>query len=142
MTAYAVFSGYDMDILKVSALTLVSLVALLILKQSRPEWAVMIRLGMTVMVVGFLLGMVSTLLDFAKTLGGNTALLPDGMWSLLMKALGVTLVTEVLASVCRDCGEGSMAQWVETAGKLEILILSLPLITQVLTTVKNLLQVV
>ena len=129
-----------MILLKVSAVAMVGLLALLILKQFRPEWGSMIRLGMTVVMLCFLLSMVTTVLDFAHGFGGDT-LLPTGMWQTLMKALGVTLITEVSASICRDCGEAGVAQWVETAGRLEILVLSLPLIADILATAKDLLSV-
>ncbi len=127
--------------MKISAVTLVGLVALLVLKQIRPEWATLLRMGLTVMLVGMLLSMVATVVDFATQLGEESALLAGGMWQLLLKALGITVITEVAAGICRDVGESGMAAWVETAGRLEILILSLPLITEILTMVKELLAV-
>ncbi len=130
-----------MDMMKVSAVSMIGLVALLVLKQFRPEWSVLIRLGMLGVMFGFLLSMVTTILGFASDMSGEETLLPDGMWQLLLKALGVTIVTEVAASICRDSGEAGMAQWVETAGKLEILVLALPLISEVLSMVKSLLSV-
>jgi len=130
-----------MDMMKVSAVSMIGLVALLVLKQFRPEWGILIRLGMLGVMFGFLLSMVTTILGFANDMSGEEALLPDGMWQLLLKALGVTIVTEVAASICRDSGEAGMAQWVETAGKLEILVLALPLISEVLSMVKSLLSV-
>ena len=130
-----------MDIMKVSAVSMIGLVALLVLKQFRPEWSALIRLGILVVVFGFLLSMITTILNFANDIGGEDSLLPNGMWQLLLKALGITLVTEVAAGICKDSGEASMAQWVETAGKLEILVLSLPMIAEILTMIKTLLRI-
>ena len=119
---------------------MVGLVSLLVLKHFRPEWATLLRLGMTVLLLGFLLALIIEVMDFAQSLGEET-LLPSGMWQILCKALGIALMTEVAAGVCRDCGEGSMAQWVEAFGRLEILVLSFPLVTEILTTAKNLLSI-
>ena len=139
MTASAVSSGCDVDILRISAIALVGLVAMLVLKQIRPEWATVLRLGVTVILVGLLLSMVATVVDFAAQLGEDESLLPQGMWQILTKALGITVITEVAAGLCRDVGETGVATWVEMAGRLEILILSLPLVTEILTVAKGLL---
>ena len=48
-------------------------------------------------------------------------------------------MTEIAASICRDSGEGGLAGWVEMAGRVEILLLSFPLIRTVLSTVSDLL---
>lgn len=141
MTAFAASLGCEVDILKVSAVALVGLVALLVLRQIRPEWATLLRLGVTVILVGMLLAMVATVVDFATQIGGESELLSGGMWQMLLKVLGITVITEVAAGICRDVGESGIASWVETAGRLEILILSLPLITEILTMVKELLAV-
>lgn len=141
LTASEVSSGCDVDIVKVSAIALVGLVSLLVLKQFRPEWATVIRLGTTAVLVGFLLSMVTTVVDFAGEIGSESALLPAGMWQILLKSLGVTLITEVAAGICRDSGEAGVAMWVEMAGKLEIIILSLPLVTEILLTVRELLSI-
>jgi stage III sporulation protein AD len=60
-------------------------------------------------------------------------------WPILLKALGVAFLTETAASVCRDSGETGLATWVEIAGKLEILLLSFPLIRTVMDTVTDML---
>lgn len=129
-----------MDVLKVSAVALIGLVSLLVLKQLRPEWATVIRIGVTVVLAGLLLSMVSTVVDFMGELGGDKGM-PAEMWQIILKALGVTLITDVAAGICRDSGEGGVAAWVETAGKLEIILLALPLITEILVVVRGLLGV-
>ncbi len=141
MTAFAASLGCRVDILRISAVALVGLVALLVLRQLRPEWASLLRLGLTVILVGLLLSAVDTVVDFASDLGGEVSLLPEGMWQALLKALGISVITEVAAGMCRDVGETGVATWVEAAGKLEILVLSLPLISEILTVARELLSV-
>ena len=58
----------------------------------------------------------------------------------VLRATGIALIAELTASLCRDLGEGSVADVVLLFGKLEILVLCLPLIDDVLEIAKELLK--
>ena len=118
---------------------MIGLVALLILRQYKPEWAVLIRMAVTVVSMGIILSIAGTVISYVTDLSMGTGALNGDNWSLLLKALGVAFLTETAASICRDSGETSLAGWVETAGKLEILLLAFPLIRTVMDTVADLL---
>jgi stage III sporulation protein AD len=124
---------------RIGGLALVGVAVLLLLKPYKPEWAVFIRLAVTVLAVGLILVPAGTVIAYVRELSQGAGA-PDGeTWSILLKALGIAFLTETAASVCRDSGEGGMAGWVELAGKLEILLLSFPLIRTVMETVTALL---
>ena len=57
----------------------------------------------------------------------NRANLSDEFSGVLFKALGICIVTQLAGDVCRDAGESAIASKVEMAGKLAVLISSLPL---------------
>lgn len=124
---------------RIGGLALIGLVALLILRQYKPEWAVLIRMAVTVVSMGIILSIAGTVISYVTDLSMGTGALNGDNWSLLLKALGVAFLTETAASICRDSGETSLAGWVETAGKLEILLLAFPLIRTVMDTVADLL---
>lgn len=124
---------------RIGGLALVGLVALLVLRQYKPEWAVFIRMAVTVVSMGIILTMAGTVIAYVTELTEGTGALDGATWSMLLRALGIAFLTETAASICRDSGEASLAGWVETAGKLEILLLSFPLIRTVLDTVAALL---
>lgn len=75
-------------------------------------------------------------MNFADIFRGSTA----GYLAVMLKGLGVALLTHVCSSICRDCGKGSLADGVELAGKLEILLLCFPLIIEIITTATTLLE--
>ena len=124
---------------QIGGIALVGLVALLMLRQYKPEWTAFVRIAVTVVAVGMLMTLAGTVLSFVTELTEGTAPLDGETWSILLKALGIAFITETAASICRDSGEGTLAGWVEMAGKLEILLLSFPLIRTVMDTVKMLL---
>ena len=124
---------------KIGGIALTGLSALLILRAYKPEWAPFLRMAVTVVALGLTVALASTVLTYITDLASATGALEGEDWSLLLKALGVAFLTETAASVCRDSGEAGLATWVETAGKLEILLLSFPLIRTVMDTVADLL---
>ena len=116
-----------------------SAVALLFFKQYKPEWGIPLRLILGVALGGMILSAAKELLAFAELLAGNCDTVTGGMWQLILKALGISFVTEITSGVCRDSGEGTLASWVDMAGKMALLLLSLPLIREILTVARLLL---
>ena len=60
--------------------------------------------------------------------------------TIALKCLGIALTSEIVATLCRESGEGGMAQMVELAGKALILLLFLPTVEMLLETVGGLLS--
>ena len=117
---------------------LLAAVATLLIKQMRADLAVTVRLagsvvllGAAVAVSGPVYSYLSGLIDYAVS---------EQHAGVLVKALGVGLLTHLGAEICRDCGESSIASGVELAGKCEILLLSLPLISSILDSAAEILN--
>lgn len=58
---------------------------------------------------------------------------------ILLKVMGIAYIAEFGAQICRDAGEGTIAGKIEFAGKIFIVILAVPLISQVLESIGQLL---
>ncbi len=129
-----------MESARIGGIALVGLVALLLLKEAKPTWAPFVRIAVAVAAFGLLLSMASAVWETVEELSAVGGSVLDGeAGSILVRALGIAFLTEVTASICRDSGEGGLAGFVEMAGKLELLLLSFPLIRLVLDTVASLL---
>ena len=118
---------------------MVGVTALLILRAYKPEWAPLLRVAVMVVALGLTLSLVATVLEYVTELATAAGGLNGEEWQILLKAMGVAFLTETAASVCRDSGETGLSTWVETAGRLEILLLSFPLIRTVMDTVTDML---
>ena len=57
----------------------------------------------------------------------------------MLKALGIGYITVITESICRDAGENGLAQFVELGGRIQLLLLSLPLIGSLLAIAAKLL---
>ena len=59
---------------------------------------------------------------------------------LMMKVLGIVLITQFTADLCRDCGEHSLASQTETAAKIIVVSMILPLFETVIKIVAGFLE--
>ncbi len=127
-----------LTVARLCILCLTALCALSVLRPYKPEWAPFLRLSASVVLLGAVLSLAAGVLSDMTTLLEDA--LPADTQSVLLRALGLAFATELCAGICRDSGETTLATWVETAGRLEILVLALPLIRTVADTVAGVLN--
>lgn len=60
-------------------------------------------------------------------------------FAVLMKALGISCLTYITSEICRTAGEELLSNMAQIAGKFEILILCVPLASELINTAKELL---
>ena len=127
-----------MGILQLSGLALLAAMLILILRELRPAFVPPVRLGASVLLVGAALLLYAPVLARVQVLFGETG--AGEYTDVILRALGIALICELTALFCRDLGENTLAEGVQLFGKLEILVLSLPLVDKVLEMAKELLQ--
>ncbi|MCI9449037.1 MAG: hypothetical protein HFE30_02135 [Clostridiales bacterium] len=119
------------ELIKICAAALIALIAAVILKAAKMPNAEIIAL--------VFIGIVSTRLIFnleqtvalIKNMSEETAVLP--YLEILFKALGIALITDFTSDLCKNAGEGMIAEYVGLAGRSEIMLLSLPLIRELMS---------
>ena len=115
------------------------LVALLcqMLRRYLPEYAMLVTLGAGKLI---LLLNYSVILPIFRQVEHLFALthLPESYAAILLKTLGICLITQFASDACRDVGETSLAGKIEFAAKVSMLLLALPLFSTVLTVVSSL----
>ena len=62
----------------------------------------------------------------------------DEYLTILFKALGICYITQFASDICKDCGENTLAVQTELAGKIALMILSLPLFSSLAEIISNL----
>ena len=78
-----------------------------------------------VILKGFIqLAKVLDMLEELAAAGG----LPEGLFTPLVKTLGIALVSRLGGEICRDAGQGAMAAVLDTAGAFGAVLVSLPLV--------------
>lgn len=62
------------------------------------------------------------------------------MLGILLKAVGIGLVSEIAGLVCTDAGNGSLGKALQMLGSAVILYLSLPIFTAILELIREILR--
>jgi len=127
-----------MNTLTVCAFSLIALCVVVLIKQIRQELVPLTVAVVGVVFFGYLLLSLSPVITFISDTAKQSGM--GGYFSVLVKALAIALSCQVCAEICRDCGESSLASKVELAGKIGIIILSLPILQQLLGMAKEMLQ--
>ena len=116
--------------LKYCGAALCALAAILVLRSQKSEFSGFVSLGASVVLLGAACTVFFPVMEFvAKTVEGTGF---SKYLEVLTKALGITLLAQLCSQVCRDAGESSLAAKLELLGKAEILLLCLPLISELI----------
>ena len=124
---------------KLAAAAAAAALAALIVRQVKPELALFVQLGGVLAVALLLMGVLQELLaavqgmlQFAPGGGaGEAAFGGNSPYTMLVKALGICITTQLAADICRDSGSVALANTVELGGRLLVLGLTLPLLKSI-----------
>ena len=124
----------------VCAFAIICVICIIISKSFKGELHFAIKIAGCVLIASAAVIMISPLLKYINELASQTLI--SELFSLLLKALGITLLCKICSDICRDCGENGIASGVETVGKIEILILCVPLIEKILGSAFEILELI
>ena len=128
-----------MDIVLISLLAIVTVLLILSIKELKPDFAVLISTVFGLIIILYLVDPISETLsafsDIAQRSGIKSEIL-----SSLAKVVGISFIAEFAASICNDAGQTSIASKVESAGRIIILALALPIITDMLDSIFSILS--
>ena len=119
-----------MDIVKIAFLGIITALLYTLVRNIKPEMAPLVILGGC----GVLLAAVSgKLVEITGEVGNMTELagLDSENVKILLKALGICVVTQLAADICYDNSCSSVAAAVELSGRVGALILALPMLKTV-----------
>ena len=123
--------------LKICGGALLLAVAILLVRSARGE-VLPLQWTATLLLFGATLTMLSPVIFWVGELcqaGGVSE-----MGSLLIRGLGVAVLTQLCSDLCRQGGEGMLASGVEMAGRAELLLLCLPQLKQLVAVAVQLLD--
>jgi stage III sporulation protein AD len=127
-----------MESWQICGVALLCALVAVVIKQMRTEFEMPVRLAGSIVLLGITIAIGIPLFSYLNEMITSSAL--SEYAGILIKALGIAVLTHITAEVCRDCGDASAASYVELAGKFEILLLSLPLVSSILGTAAEILN--
>lgn len=122
-------------LLRSVGIAVIALIALAVLKNLSDGLSSLVRVGAVLLLFGIVIfelaDTVGALKDIFSSVGTLEPAVAE-MIGVMLKALGIALISRLCADVCRECGENGIAQGVEMVAGVLILSLSLPIITEIL----------
>lgn len=119
-----------MNVTAVLAMLITAAFLAVLLKQHQPALALGIGLLAGIMALASLLITVLPLLQRVQALAESAAV-PTAYIQVLLKGLGVCLLTQLATDTCRDAGETALANKAELVGKVLLLAVGLPLFEEI-----------
>ena len=128
-----------MEITALIVLCIITALLALSLRGQRPEFAMLLSLGCGVFVLLNLLGQMKGILSgLERVMAGLSG--QSDLTGIILKALGICIVAELGSQCCRDAGEAAIAAKVELAAKTALVLMWMPVFTQLLETAGELLR--
>ena len=119
------------ELIKAVAIIIIAAVLITVLRTRLGESSFLLTLAVIIVVLiavfGNLMGGIASLRELFFQSGNNSVYFVTAL-----KALGISYISTFAGDLCRDFGLLSLAQTAETAGKITIFALTLPLVTAVL----------
>ncbi len=123
-----------MDIIKIVGIAFVTLIIVIILRQYKPEFAVYASILGGAIIILLSLGKLEGIVNLLENIASKTSINGEFL-GILIKITGIAFLTEFATSVCKDSGETAIANKVDLGGKIIIIAISIPIVSQLLETV-------
>ena len=130
-----------MEIIKIIGIAFITAITAVLLRSTKPELSFAVTVTGIIIVLLFLMdALQGTLAAFGKI--AEMTGVENGLLKILLKIIGVGYITEFGAGILTDFGSSAIADKVILAGKLTIVMLSLPIIESLFVLVRGFLQLV
>lgn len=126
-----------MNIITISSVAIVSAISAVAIKKHNSETALMLSIACGVILLMSVISYAGTIMQTVNNIVAASDMDIEYI-KILLKVIGICIVTELAVSVCKESGQQTIATNVALAGKILIMVTSLPLYSEILNTVVSL----
>ncbi len=126
-----------MNIITIAAVAIVSAISAVAIKKHNGEISLMLSIACGVILLTAVISFAATILQTVNKIAAASDMNIEYI-KILLKV--ICIVTELAVSVCKESGQQAIATNVTLAGKILIMVTSLPLYTEILNTVVSLVE--
>lgn len=128
-----------MSVFKIVLMGLAAVLLAMQVKQTKPEYGIYISIAVGVFVMAYVASQLTIITEGLQKIAAFISVDMQYL-TILFKVIGIAYLCEFASNICKDSGYQSVAGHVELAGKLTILVMSMPIIMSLLDTVQGFLQ--
>lgn len=100
---------------------------IMIIRELRKEYTIAVILSMCVLCFLFILPKIGESVQFVREL---SMYMDKSHTDVILRVLGITYLTETSSEICKSAGESAVGGYIELAGRVEIMLLCLPLLRE------------
>ncbi len=126
-----------MNVLRICGIGILCLSALMCFKNLRESYPSLLRAVVGILFFGIGISMFTPIIVFLNETAQNGGFYEYG--EVIIKALFIVFLVKITSDTATECGETGLARSVENVGRIELLLLSLPLIEKILQAAKEML---
>lgn len=120
--------------MKSAVAAVIAAVLALVIKKSNPELSLMLGVLAALMAVYYGYRAITPVVDMVGELSRYAAL-SASFYTPVLKCLGIGIVTQIGANICKDAGQAAAAAGVELCGTAAAVLCTLPLIRSLLSMI-------
>ena len=125
------------EVFKIVAFAIISVVLILLLKEQKPEISLMLTVAASIFIMFFAINKMSAIFELLDILVSKSGINNEFFW-IILKFTVIGYIVEFGKNICIDAGQSSIATKLEMAGKVIIVVLSLPIISSLVNILTGL----
>lgn len=127
-----------MDVIKIIGIGIISLILIIITRQYKPEFAIYISLIAGILILTLIIDKLTNIVQLLQSISSKASI-NNNFLGILLKITGIAFLTEFAVSICKDSGESAIASKIEIGSKIIIISISIPIISNLLEIVIDIL---
>lgn len=125
------------EVFKIVAFAIISVVLILLLKEQKPEISLMLTMAASIFIMFFAINKMSAIFELLDILVSKSGINKEFL-TIILKITVIAYIVEFGKNICIDAGQSSIATKLEMAGKVIIVVLSLPIISSLVNILTGL----
>ena len=127
------------EIFTLAGIAILSSAFVILLKQYKPEYAFAASLTAGILLLFYSFMFFSEIIDEIRLFISSSGIKNEN-FEILIKCLGICLITKISSETCKDCGQSSISSKIDLAGKAMILVTSIPLFSEIIEIIQSLIS--
>ncbi len=124
---------------RIAVIGIAAIILAIMFKKGKEEYSLYISIATCVLILLWGIGKLEVILDAIEQLQGYIKM-NKAYVGILIKIIGITYITEISSSLCKDSGYQAVGEQIELVGKLTILAISMPIMLALLETINSFLS--
>lgn len=126
----------NMTIIKLSILAIVGVLMATMFKNGKNEYSTYLALGTAIILFFYVISKVGVIVETINKVQSYISISRTYIEALI-KMLGITYISELTSSICKDAGYSSVSGQIEIFGKISILAVSMPIVLSLIETIEK-----